>query len=151
MADGIRRGCRPILPSASQRVWDGERGALTEIETVSTLPEADRGKPGLSTAETVVHPNGRFVYVSNRTHDTIAVFSCDPGTGRLTLRANVAAEGEIPRNFSLDPTGQWMIVAHQNSGTAAVFKIDPQSGVPAFTGRKIQVGGAVCVRFLALD
>lgn len=131
--------------------WDGEGGTLTEIETVSTLPEADRGKPGLSTAETVVHPNGRFVYVSNRTHDTIAVFACDPASGRLTLRANVPAEGQIPRNFSLDPSGRWMIVAHQNSGTAAVFKVDPKSGLPVFSGRKIEVGGAVCVRFLALD
>ncbi|HCN78597.1 MAG TPA: 6-phosphogluconolactonase, partial [Verrucomicrobiales bacterium] len=95
--------------------WDAEKGVLTEIETVSTLPEADRGREGFSTAETVVHPNGRFVYVSNRTHDTIAVFACDPSTGKLTLIQNAPAEGQIPRNFNLDPSGRWMIVAHQNS------------------------------------
>jgi 6-phosphogluconolactonase len=140
-----------MLMTTTVFAWDGERGALTEIETVPTLPEADRDQPGLSTAETVVHPNGRFVYVSNRGHDSIAVFACDPDSGRLSLRANVPAEGKIPRNFSLDPTGRWMIVAHQNSGTAAVFRVDPKSGLPAFTGRKIEIGGAVCVRFLALD
>ena len=75
------------------------------MDTVSTLPPADQGKPGFSTAETVAHPNGKIVYVSNRTHDTIAVFSCDPATGRLTLIQNAPAEGRIPRNFCLDPSG----------------------------------------------
>jgi len=131
--------------------WDAEKGVLTEIETVSTLPEADRGREGFSTAETVLHPNGRFVYVPNRTHDTIAVFACDPSTGKLTLIQNAPAEGQIPRNFNLDPSGRWMIVAHQNSNTAAVFKVDPENGKITFTGDKVNVGGAVCVRFLALD
>ena len=99
----------------------------------------------------MAHPNGKFVYVSNRTHDTIAVFTCDPSTGKLTLIQNAAAEGQIPRNFNLDPTGKWMIVAHQNSNTAALFKVDQNSGKLSFTGKKIQVGGSVCVRFLAVD
>lgn len=131
--------------------YDAEKGALTEIETVSTLPEADRGKPGYSTAETVVHPNGRFVYVSNRTHDTIAVFACDPATGKLTPLQYVPAEGEVPRNICLDPTGKWLIAAHQNSGTAALFKVDQDSGKLTFTGTKVTVPGSICVRFLALD
>ncbi|MEN3941490.1 lactonase family protein [Prosthecobacter sp. SYSU 5D2] len=131
--------------------YDAEKGTLTEVETVSTLPEADRGKEGFSTAETVVHPNGKFVYVSNRTHDTIAVFACDEATGKLKLIQNAAAEGQIPRNFNLDPTGKWMIVAHQNSGTAALFKVDQETGKVAFTGKKVNVGGSICVRFLALE
>lgn len=131
--------------------YDADKGSLTEIATVSTLPEADRGKEGFSTAETVVHPNGKFVYVSNRTHDTLAVFTCDPNTGRLTLVQNAPAEGEIPRNFCLDPSGKWMIVGHQNSGTAAVLKVDQESGKLTFSGKKIPVGGAICVRFLPLD
>ncbi len=126
-------------------------GALTLVDTVSTLPPEDQGKSGFSTAETVAHPNGKVVYVSNRTHDTIAVFSCDPATGKLTLIQNAPAEGQIPRNFNLDPTGKWMIVAHQNSNTAAVLKVDPESGKLSSTGNKIKVGGAVCVRFLAAD
>ncbi len=140
-----------ILMTVTSFAYDAEKGALTEIATVSTLPEADRSKTGLSTAETVAHPNGKFVYVSNRTHDTIAVFSCDPATGRLTLIQNAPAEGEIPRNFNLDPTGKWMIVAHQNSNTAALFKVDQDSGKLTFTGKKISVGGAVCVRFLEVE
>lgn len=140
-----------ILMTVTSFAYDAEKGALTEIATVSTLPEADRSKTELSTAETVAHPNGKFVYVSNRTHDTIAVFSCDPATGRLTLIQNAPAEGEIPRNFNLDPTGKWMIVAHQNSNTAALFKVDQESGKLTFTGKKISVGGAVCVRFLEVE
>lgn len=131
--------------------YDAEKGALSEIETVSTLPEADRGKKGFSTAETLAHPNGRFVYVSNRTHDTVAVFTCDPATGKLTLIQNVPVEGEIPRNICLDPSGKWLIAAHQNSGTAALFKVDQDSGKLTFTGMKVNVPGSICVRFLALD
>jgi len=140
-----------MLMTVTTFAYDAEKGALTAVETVSTLPEADRGKEGFSTAETVAHPNGKVVYVSNRTHDTIAVFTCDPATGKLTLIQNAPAEGQIPRNFNLDPTGKWMIVAHQNSNTAALFKVDAETGKLTFTDKKVQVGGCVCVRFLALD
>ena len=131
--------------------YDAEKGALTEVQTVSTLPPEDQGKSGYSTAESVAHPNGKFVYVSNRTHDTIAVFQCDPETGKLTLIQNAPAEGQIPRNFCLDPTGKWMIVAHQNSNTVALFRVDAETGKLSFTGKKQPVGGCVCVRFLALE
>ena len=137
-----------MLMTVTTFAYDAEKGTLTEVETVSTLPEADRAKTGLSTAETVVHTNGKFVYVSNRTHDTIAVFTCDAATGKLTRIQNAPAEGQIPRNFNLDPTGKWMIVAHQNSNTAALFSVDQDTGKLTFTGKKIPVGGAVCVRFL---
>jgi len=140
-----------MLMTETTFAYDAQQGALKEVETVSTLPAEDRGKTGLSTAETVVHPNGRFVYVSNRTHDTIAVFSCDAATGKLTLIQNAPAEGKIPRNFCLDPSGKWVIVAHQDSNTAALFKVDQDTGKLSFTGKKISVGGSVCVRFLTLD
>jgi 6-phosphogluconolactonase len=140
-----------LLMTTTSFAYDAEKGTLTEIDTVSTLPEADRGKEGFSTAETVVHPSGKFVYVSNRTHDTIAVYSCDVETGKLTLIQNASAEGQIPRNFNLDPSGKWMIVAHQNSNTAALFKVNQETGKLDFTGKKVKVGGAVCVRFLDLE
>lgn len=140
-----------MLMTVTTFAYDADKGSLTEVETVSTLPEADRSMKGLSTAETVAHPNGKFVYVSNRTHDTIAVFTCDSATGKLTLIQNAPAEGQIPRNFCLDPSGQWMIVAHQNSNTAALMKVDQSTGKLSFTGKKVNVGGCVCVRFLALD
>jgi len=131
--------------------YDAATGAMTEVQTVSTLPEADRGKSGFSTAETLAHPNGKNVYVSNRTHDTIAVFACDPATGKLTLIQNVPVEGQIPRNICLDPTGKWLIAAHQNSGTAALFKVDAESGKLTFIGTKVEVPGSICVRFLAVE
>ena len=140
-----------MLMTVTSFAYDALKGALTPIETVSTLPEADRGKAGFSTAETVVHPNGKFVYVSNRTHDTIAVFNCDAATGKLSLIQNASAEGKIPRNFCLDPSGKWMIVAHQDSNSAALLSVDQATGKLAFTGKKISVGGSVCVRFLTLD
>ena len=140
-----------MLMTVTSFAYDALKGALNPIETVSTLPEADRGKAGFSTAETVVHPNGKFVYVSNRTHDTIAVFNYDAATGKLSLIQNASAEGKIPRNFCLDPSGKWMIVAHQDSNSAALLSVDQATGKLAFTGKKISVGGSVCVRFLTLD
>ncbi len=131
--------------------WDADKGTLTALDTVSTLPVEDQGKTGLSTAETVVHPNGKFVYVSNRTHDTIAVFTCDEATGKLTLIQNAPAEGAVPRNFSLDPSAKWMIVAHQNDNTASLLKVDQETGKLTSTGKKVPVGGSICVRFLAID
>jgi len=131
--------------------YNAEKGTLTEVETVSTIPEADRSQSGLSTAETRVHPNGKFVYVSNRGHDTIAVFECDPTTGKLKLIQNANVEGKTPRNFNLDPSGKWCIAAHQGSNSIALFKVDAETGKLTFTGTKHEVGGPCCVRFLALD
>ncbi len=130
---------------------DVETGALTERQTVSTLPEGEGPGDGLSTAETVAHPNGRFVYVSNRGHDTISVFACDPDSGKLTLVQNAPAEGQTPRNFNLDPSGRWMLVAHQKSNSVAVLKVDEETGKLSFTGQKHEVGAPVCVRFVTLD
>lgn len=139
-----------IILSETTFAYNADTGALTEVDTVSTLPPEDREKTGLSTAETVVHPNGKFVYVSNRTHDTIAVFTCDPETGKLTLIQNAKCEGSIPRNFNLDPTGRWMIIAHQKTNDAALFSVDQDTGKLTYAGTKIDVGSPVCVRFLAI-
>lgn len=130
--------------------YDADKGALTEIASVSTIPEADRSQKGLSTAETRVHPNGKFVYASNRGHNTIAVFSCDAATGKLKLLENVNCEGKTPRNFNLDPSGKWLIVAHQDGNSVALFKVDAETGKLTFTGKKLDVGGPCCVRFLEL-
>ena len=129
--------------------YDAATGALTEVDTVSTLPAGEAADAGLSTAETVVHPSGRFVYVSNRGHDTVAVFECDAETGKLTLVQNAKCEGSIPRNIRLDPTGEWMIMAHQKTQDVAVFAVDQETGKLTFTGQKHEVGAPVCVRFVA--
>ena len=139
-----------MLMTATSFAYDVTKGALKEIETVSTLPAEDRSKTGFSTAETVAHPNGKFVYVSNRTHDTIAVFKCNPDNGKLQLLETVGAGGQVPRNFALDPSGRWMLVAHQDSHTVAVFSVDGETGKLKSTGQTIPVGGPVCVRFLTL-
>lgn len=130
---------------------DETTGALHPVETLSTLPEGEEPGERMSTAEVVAHPDGKFVYVSNRGHDTIAVFACDPETGKLTLVQNASAEGETPRNFNLDPSGRWMIVAHQKSNSVAVLKVDQESGKLSFTGHKRELGAPVCVRFVTLD
>ena len=129
--------------------YDAKRGELKAIQTVSTLPAGESVKPGYSTAEVVAHPNGKFLYGSNRGHDTIAVYAIG-ADGKIMLIQNAPAEVKIPRNFNLDPTGRWLITAGQNSDNLAVFRVDQQTGRLEFTGTKIEVGAPVCVRFLPI-
>ncbi|HEX8916423.1 MAG TPA: lactonase family protein [Humisphaera sp.] len=126
--------------------YDAEKGALTEIQTLSTLPEG--GHKGNSTAEVVVHPNGKFVYGSNRGHDSIAAFAVDGATGKLTPLGQTPAGVKVPRNFSIDPSGTWLLAAGQSSNTVAVFKIDPATGKLTETGNPVSVPACVCIRFL---
>lgn len=128
--------------------YDSVRGRLDEIQTVSTLPDGVAVEPGYSTAEVFVHPAGRFLYGSNRGHDTIAVFSIDPEEGVLSLVENAPAGTEVPRGFGIDPTGQFLIVGGQRSDTVAVLRIDRASGKLTPTGQTISVGSPVCVEFL---
>lgn len=131
--------------------YDADKGTLTPVATVPTLPEADRRQTGLSAAEVAVHPNGRFVYVSNRGHDTIAVLDCEPETGQLARVRNVRCEGRTPRHFRLDPTGRWCLVAHLNSHSVAVFAVDAATGALTFTGQTVAVPAPICVQFLPLE
>lgn len=129
--------------------YDAAKGTLKEMQTVSTLPAADGlgPKPGWSTAEVVAHPNGKFLYGSNRGHDTIAVFAV-AADGKLTLVENAAAEVKTPRNFNLDPTGKWLFTEGQGSDTIALFKVDQATGKLTATGTKLEVGSPVCMKFL---
>jgi 6-phosphogluconolactonase len=127
--------------------WDTARGALSEAQTVSTLP---KDYQGVSTcAEIEVHPSGRFVYASNRGHDSIAVFAVDGNTGRLTPIQHVPSGGVTPRNFDMDPTANWLLVTNHGSNTAMVFRIDRQTGKLTPTGRPVEVPSPFCPRFLA--
>jgi len=126
--------------------YDGRRGALTELQTVTTLPAGFTGEN--STAEVVVHPSGRFLYGSNRGHDSIAVFAIDPAKGTLTPTGQPSTQGSTPRNFAIDPTGGWLFAANQGSDNIVVFRIDPKSGGLTATSQKLQAGSPVCVRFL---
>jgi 6-phosphogluconolactonase len=139
-----------MLCTVTAFAYDAERGALKEIETVSTLPAGESVKPGYSTAEVRVHPNGKVLYGSNRGHDTIAVFALDEATGKLKLAQNAPTLGKIPRNFNLDPSGKWLLAAHQNSDNVVAFAVDQATGQLTPTGQQIEVGACVCVKFMPL-
>jgi 6-phosphogluconolactonase len=124
---------------------DPESGALEPIQTVPTLPADFEGNN--STAEIFVHPNGRFVYGSNRGHDSIAVFAVDAASGKLTPIDHTPTGGKTPRNFAIDPTGMWLIAANQNTDDLHVFKIDPNTGRLAPTGHTAKIAAPVCVVF----
>ncbi len=128
--------------------YDGGKGSLTEVHTLSTLPQPVKGN---STAETVVHPSGKFVYVSNRGHDSIAIFSFEEASGKLTAAGHCPTGGKTPRNFNIDPTGQFLLVANQDSNDVVTFRIDRTTGQLAAVGTKIEVGKPVCVRFVAME
>ena len=126
--------------------WDAERGVLETIHTVPTLPHPVEGN---STAEVQVHPSGRFLYGSNRGHDSIVVFAIDEKTGQLTLVEHQPTQGSTPRNFGIDPTGTFLLAANQQSGTVVVFRIDQQTGRLTPTGHRIDVDSPVAVQFLS--
>jgi 6-phosphogluconolactonase len=124
--------------------WDQASGRLSASGSVSTRPsDVTTG----STAEIAVHSSGRFVYGSNRGHDSIAVFTVGRAGG-LRLVEYESTRGQTPRNFSLDPTGRWLIVANQQSGTLAVFSIDQNTGALSPVGPLTSVGSPVSVLFM---
>ncbi|MEP7347399.1 MAG: lactonase family protein [Gemmatimonadaceae bacterium] len=126
---------------------DKESGALSLLQTQSTLPA---GWSGTSySADIHLTPSGRTLYVSNRGHNSIAVFSVADATGALSLEQTVPTEGDWPRNFSLDPTGRWLLVANQRSGSVVVFARDQKSGRLTSTGHQIAVTTPACLRFRA--
>lgn len=129
--------------------YHSARGELTSIQTISTLAPQTESK-NWSTAEVQVHPSGKFVYGSNRGHDSIAAFKVDSATGKLTYLENEPTLGKTPRNFGIDPTGKYLIAANQNSDTLAVFRIDQQSGELNPTGIIVEAPKPVCVKFLPL-
>ena len=125
--------------------YDPARGVLTERQTVSTLPPG-YDNPGNTCAEVVVHPSGKFVYGSNRGHNSIAAFAIEPD-GKLRSVGNQGEGVKTPRNFNIDPSGQWMIVANQDGGDIVVFKIDQQTGALTPTGIRADVPSPMCVKF----
>ncbi len=126
--------------------YDGERGLLEELHYVSTLPEGTTGER-LSTAQILVEPSGRFLYVSNRGHDSIAIFAIDQGTGRLRPVGHQATRGQTPRNFAIDPAGTFLYAANQHSDTIVHFRIERASGRLTPTGDVTAIGGPVCILF----
>ena len=125
--------------------YDSSSGALTEIQTLTTLPNGFQGDSWC--AEIRVHPNGSFLYGSNRGHDSIVVYRIDPAKGTLTFVEHETAEIKTPRNFNIDPTGTFCLVANQGANSVVTFRIVPETGALEPTGHSISVGKPVCVRF----
>ncbi len=125
--------------------YDAGRGTLAELQTLSTLPEGFSGDS--SGAEIAVHPSAKFLYASNRGHDSIASFRIDAAKGTLTSVDRVSTQGKTPRGFAIDPSGRFLVAGNQSSGTVVVFRIDQQTGGLTPTGTVVQVGSPVCVVF----
>jgi 6-phosphogluconolactonase len=124
--------------------WDAERGTLKELQTVPTLPDGFSGES--FTAEVQVHPSGRYIYGSNRGHDSIAVFVVR-SDGTLKPVEHVKTGGQTPRNFGIDPTGSYLFAANQRSDSVTLFRIDGETGRLSQTGT-LAVPSPVCVKFL---
>lgn len=128
--------------------YDPERGTLKPVQSLSTLPAEFQG--GNSTAEVQVHPSGKFVYGSNRGHNSIAAFTVDPASGQLKPAGHQGEGIKTPRGFGIDPTGAYLLVGSQGGDRVLVFRIDPQSGQLQPTGQAAEVAVPVCVKFLPI-
>jgi 6-phosphogluconolactonase len=129
--------------------YNAASGALHPEQTVSTLPKDFSGHN--DDAEVKVHPSGKFLYASNRGHDSIAVFAIDPGNGKLTPEQDVLTQGKTPRNFEIDPTGSLLFAANEDSNNIVIFRIDAKTGHLTPTGQVLEVPAPVCVTFVTND
>ncbi|NQW16668.1 MAG: lactonase family protein [Chloroflexi bacterium] len=126
--------------------FDSSAGTLTEIQSVTTLPDDWTGG-GNTTADVHVSPDGRFVYGSNRGHDSLAIYSVDQASGEMTYVGHQSTGGKTPRNFGIAPSGKILLAANQDSDNIVVFKRDVESGTLEPTGAEIDVPMPVCLKF----
>jgi len=131
--------------------WDSDNGTLTPIETVSALPSGLPLQSRYTAAEILVHPSGKFVYVTLRGPDSVSVFKASKRTGKLTLIQNITSGGQVPRGLGIDPTGRWLITGNQKSNNAVEYAIDAKTGELSPTGRELKIGSPVDVKFLPVD
>ncbi len=122
--------------------YDASSGMLKEHQSISTLPADFKGEN--LCAEVQVHPSGKFVYASNRGHDSLAVFAVDAKTGQVAFVERQLSQGKTPRHFTLDPSGRWLIAENQDSNNMVVFRVDPDTGRLLPTGQSVEVGAPVC-------
>lgn len=127
--------------------YDPGTGQAVQLQAASTLGEAVPQRRNYP-ADVHVHPSGRFVYLSNRGLDSIAIFAVDERDGRVELVANHPGGGQVPRNFALDPSGRLLLCANQGSDTVVPFWIDPASGLLSQAAAPLALGSPVCLRFL---
>ena len=136
--------------TATSFAYDGKKGALKEIGTVSTLPPGFSGRNDV--AEAAVDPNGKFLYVSNRGNDSIAILSIDPAKGTLAPGGGgVPTGGKEPRHFAIDPSGKYLLAENQYSNNIVVFKIDAATARLTATGQVVEVPSPVNIAFLTKE
>lgn len=140
--------CNEMKSAVTAFAYDAEKGALKEVQTITTLPKET---PGNSTAEIQVHPNGKFLYCSNRGHDSLAEFAIDEKTGKLTAIGHQSTLGKTPRNFGIDPTGTYVIACNQDTDSIVVFKVNQETGALMEAGKPIAVPKPVCVKFVGVE
>jgi len=129
--------------------YDSVKGVLHRLQTISTLPKDFTGHN--EDAEVEVHPSGKFLYASNRGHDSIAVFAIDQQKATLSLVEDVLTQGKEPRHFEIDPTGSLLFVENQKSDSTVVFRIDQRTGRLTPSGKVLNVSAPVCVKFLKVQ
>lgn len=127
--------------------WDASEGTLADIQTENTLPESF--KDWNSCADIHVTPDGRFLYGSNRGHNSLVIFKIDESSGRLTLVGHQAVGGNTPRNFAIDPSGRFILAANQDTDNIVLFEIDQETGQLTQTGHEISVSKPVCVKIIS--
>jgi 6-phosphogluconolactonase len=127
--------------------YQAKNGAFSPLETISALPKDYAGRK--EAAEIAVDPSGKFLYTSNRGHDSIAIFEINPAKGTLKSLGQVLSGGQTPRHFAIDPTGTFLLAENQESNNIVVFHIDPATGNLTPTGQTIEVPSPVCITFVA--
>jgi 6-phosphogluconolactonase len=135
--------------SLSSYRYDAGSADIAHVQTVPTIP-ADYTMNN-SPADVHVHPNGKFVYSSNRGHNSIAIFRIDEGSGRMTLVDIVSTQGATPRGFNFEPGGRFLFAANQGTGNVVTFAVDEESGKLTPTGAKVDVPRPVCVQFASIS
>lgn len=134
-----------LTNTVSVAEFNQDTGALTEVQNISTLPGGFEGKN--TTAEIEVHPSGKFVYGSNRGHDSIVVYQRDLETGKLTYIHHAPCGGSTPRHFKIHPSGKWLICGHQNSNTISVLALDTETGKLGTPKSTVKTPKPICILF----
>jgi 6-phosphogluconolactonase len=129
--------------------YDAQAGILREIQTIATVPEGYTAEN--YTSEVLAHPSGKFVYGSNRGHDSIAIYTVDAGTGKLAAAGYQPSGGKWPRNFNIDASGSWMIVGNQDSHNVLFFRIDRDRGTLTQVGPAIEAPVPICFKMVPIS
>ena len=128
---------------------DVKGNKFAAVSSASTLPDGVKATDKDSTAEVRLHPNGKFVYVSNRGYNTVAAFEFDADKLKLTQVGQIKGDIKTPRNFNISPDGRWMLIASEQGGKVGVWEIDAKTGLAKETENVVKIDKPVCVKFLA--